>query len=102
MPGAGCSVPARQERWDTFPRSAADWPVYQSMAYSAASTARPPPAPGQAPAPSSPPSPGLAPSWALGARVTVSGLAGPRPRLCQLAIAAATSHYLARPAREGY
>lgn len=55
MPGAGCSVPARQERWDTFPRSAADWPVYQSMAYSAAFTARPPPAPGQAPAPSSPP-----------------------------------------------
>lgn len=32
-----------------------------------------------------PPNPGLAPSWALGARVTVSGLAGPRPGLCQLA-----------------
>lgn len=47
-------------------------------------------------------SPGLAPSWALGARVTVSGLAGPRPGLCQLARAAATSHYLARPAGEGY
>lgn len=27
MPGAGCSVPARQERWDTSPRSAADWPA---------------------------------------------------------------------------
>lgn len=27
MPGAGCLVPARQERWDTFPRSAADWPA---------------------------------------------------------------------------
>ena len=32
-----------------------------------------------------PPNPGLAPSWALGARVTVSRLAGPRPGLCQLA-----------------
>lgn len=52
--------------------------------------------------PPPPSSPGLEPSWALGARVTVSGLAGPRPRLCQLAIATATSHYLARPAREGY
>lgn len=45
---------------------------------------------------------GLEPSWALGARVTVSGLAGPKPGLCQLAIATATSHYLAWPAREGY
>lgn len=49
-----------------------------------------------------PPSPGRAPSWALGARVTVSGLAGPSSGLCQLAVAAATSHYLAQPAREGY
>lgn len=45
--------------------------------------------------------PGLEPSWALGARVTVSGLAGPKPGLCQLAMATATSHYLAWPAREG-
>lgn len=100
MPGAGCSVPARQERWDTLPRSAAERPAYQSMAYAAASTA--PLQPQARPGSLLPPSPGLEPSWALGARVTVSGLAGPRPRVCQLAIATATSHYLARPAREGY
>lgn len=98
MPGAGCSVPAHQERWDTFPRSAADRPANRPWPILLLPT---PPAPGQAPAPSSP-SPGLVPSWALGARVTVSGLAGPRPGLRQLAIAAATSHYLARPAGEGY
>lgn len=45
---------------------------------------------------------GLEPSWALGARVTVSGLAGPKPGLCQLALATATSHYLAWSAREGH
>lgn len=69
-----------------------------AVAFSTASTpSRPKPGPG-----SLLPSPGLEPSWALGARVTVSGLAGPRPGLCQLAIAAATSHYLAWPARKGY
>lgn len=51
-PGAGHSVPAQQGRWDTFPRSATDQPACPSTAYSAASN--PPPAPGQAPAPSSP------------------------------------------------
>jgi hypothetical protein len=82
-----------------FPRSAADRPASQpSMACSAAPTPLLP----QARLGSLLSSSGLEPSWALGARVTVSGLAGPEPELCQLAIAAATSHYLAWPAREGY
>lgn len=104
MPGAGCSVPDHQERWDTSPRPATDPPACWSMPVHGLFGGFHPsssPRPGPGLAPSSPPSPGLAPSWALGARVTVSGLAGPRPGLCQLAVAAATSHYLARPAREG-
>ena len=52
MPGAGCSVPAHQERRDTFLRSATDQPACLSTAYSAAYS-NPPRAPGQAPAPSS-------------------------------------------------
>lgn len=72
----------------------------RSVAHSAANPSRPRPGPGSLPHPT--PSPGLVPSWALGARVTVSGLAGLRPGLCQLARAAAASHYLARPAKEGY
>lgn len=51
MPRAGCSGPARQERWDTFPRSAADQPACRPWP---PLLLPPPPAPGQAPAPSSP------------------------------------------------
>ena len=53
VPGAGCSVPARQERWDTFPRSTADRPG-QPAVHGPLLRLPPPPAPGQAPAPSSP------------------------------------------------
>lgn len=53
VPGAGCSVPARQERWDTVPRSTADRPG-QPAIHSPLLLLPPPPAPGQAPAPSSP------------------------------------------------
>lgn len=95
MPGAGCSVPVGPQRWDTFPRSAADRPAAVHCLFYCFH-----PLPPQARPGSLLPSPGLEPSWALGARVTVSGLAGPRPGLCQLAIAAATSHYLAWPARK--
>lgn len=50
MPGAGYSVPACQERWDTFPRSAADQPARRPRPPSAVSTPScPRPGPGSLP-----------------------------------------------------
>ena len=100
VPRAGCSVPACQERWDTFPRSTADRPG-QSAVHGPLLWLPPPPAPGQAPAPSSPK------PWP-GAQLGPGGQSYCKPPgrteawTLPAGLSAATSHYLARPAREGY
>lgn len=100
VPGAGCSVPARQERWDTFPRSTADRPG-QPAVHGPLLRLPPPPAPGQAPAPSSPkPWPGA--QLGPGGQSYCKRPGRTEAWTLPAGLSAATSHYLARPAREGY